>query len=127
MRKNAAKPRFFTLFLQRGQDAPKAAQDGPGAAQEPPKSAPRAPQERPRAAQERPRAAQERPRAAQEPPKSAQELENHVNTDEMAENTGQKVFRNSLTQDPRKALGSVAGIGGAAPLEINDSIYFKNR
>ena len=28
------------------------------------------------------------------------------------------VFRNRLTQDPRKSLGSVAGIGGAAPLEI---------
>ena len=31
------------------------------------------------------------------------------------ENTGQKVFRNRFTQDPRNPIGSVAGIGGASP------------
>ena len=34
------------------------------------------------------------------------------------ENTGRKVFRNRFTQEQQTILGSVAGIGGAAPLEI---------
>ena len=44
--------------------------------------------------------------------------EAHKHTKKLFENTGQKVFRNRFTQDPPTILGSVAGIGGAAPLEI---------
>ena len=44
--------------------------------------------------------------------------EAHKHTKKLLEKTGQKVFRNSFTQDPPTILGSVAGIGGAAPLEI---------
>ena len=72
----------------------------------------------------RPRPAQERPRAAGRPKKTppggpnSRPSEAHKHTKKLFENTDRKVFRNSFTQDPPTILGSVAGIGGAAPLEI---------
>ena len=85
-----------------------------------PKWHPKSLKNRPR----RPRPAQERPRAAGRPKKTppggpnSRPSKAHKHTKKLYENTGQKVFPNRFTQDPPTILGSVAGIGGAAPLEI---------
>ena len=75
-----------------------------------------APKARPRAPKSR-REAQKDPQEAPGGPNS-RPSEAHKHTKKLFENTGQKVFRRRFTQDPPKVLGSVAGIGGAAPLEI---------
>ena len=86
-----------------------------------PKWHPKSLKNRPR----RPRPAQERPRAAGRPKKTpppggpnSRPSEAHKHTKKLFENTGRKVFRNRFTQEQQTILGSVAGIGGAAPLEI---------
>ena len=68
----------------------------------------------------RPRAPKSRREAQKDPPggPNSRPSEAHKHTKKLFENTGQKVFRNRFTQDPRKALGSVAGLGALAPLEI---------
>ena len=78
------------------QGPPKSAQEPPGGPKRPPRAPP----------QEAPGGPNSRPSEA------------HKHTKKLFEKIGQKVFRNSFTQDPPKVLGSVAGIGGAAPLEI---------
>ena len=82
------------------------------------------PQMAPKIAQKSTSAPKARPRAAGRPKKTppggpnSRPSEAHKHTKKLFENTGQKVFPNRFTQDPPKVLGSVAGIGGAAPLEI---------
>ena len=69
----------------------------------------------------RPRAPKSRREAQKDPPggPNSRPSEAHKHTKKLFENTGQKVFRNRFTQEQQTILGSVAGIGGAAPLEIN--------
>ena len=68
--------------------------------------------------------AQGPPKSAQEPPGGPKKIppggpsEAHKHTKKLFENTDRKVFRNRFTQEKQTILGSVAGIGGAAPLEI---------
>ena len=68
-----------------------------------------------------PKSAQEPPGGPKRPPggPNSKPSEAHKHTKKLFENTGRKVCRNRFTQDPPTILGSVAGIGGAAPLEIN--------
>ena len=70
----------------------------------------------------RPRAPKSRREAKKDPPPPAgpnsRPSEAHKHTKKLFENIGRKVFRNRFTQEQQTILGSVAGIGGAAPLEI---------
>ena len=82
--------------------------------------APKIAHEQTSAPKARPRVPKSRREAKKTPPggPNSRPSEAHKHTKKLFENTGRKVFRNRFTQEQQTILGSVAGIGGAAPLEI---------